>query len=140
MRTRLVLVVLPAALVGVAVLPSSAAPKPMKGAYTAAAPVPGGVATCDGTVPGSTHVQTVKLPAAGRMTAELSRFTGDWDFYLRANGSDLSASESGGIGGAEDAKEIVTAKIKKATTVSIVSCNWAGGPSGAVTWVYTPNT
>ncbi len=138
MRTRLVLAVLPAALVGVAVLPASAGPKPMEGAYTAAAPVPG-APDCDGTAPGSTHTQDVKLPAAGRMTAELKGFLGDWDFYLRANGADLSSSTSGDVGGAGDAKEIVTAKIKKAVTVQIVSCNWAGGPSGSVTWKFLPN-
>lgn len=139
MRTRLVLAVLPVALLGVAVAPSSAAgPKPMKGEYTASAPVPG-APDCDGTAPGSTHTESIKVPAAGRFTAELGGFLGDWDFYLKANGGVLSSSTSGGIGGAEDSKEIVTAKIKKAGTIDIVSCNWSGGPTGAVTWSFVPN-
>ena len=139
MRTRLVLAVLPVALLGVAVAPSSAAgPKPMKGAYTAAAPVPGGAIECDGTVPGSVHKQEVKLPGAGKLLVNLKGFTGDWDLFVRANGAELSASTSGSIGGAENAVETAAVKIKKATTVSIDSCNWAGGPSGAVDWEFTP--
>lgn len=106
----------------------------MKGSYTASAPVPG-APDCDGTAPGSLHVQSVKVPSAGRFTADLTGFAGDWDFYLKANGGELSAS----TGGADAAKETVSAKIKKAVTVDIVSCNWAGGPTGSVSWVFTPN-
>lgn len=137
MRTRLVLAVAPLALVAVATLPSSAAPKPMSGSYTAAAATPG-APDCDGTAPGSLHSAPIKVPGAGRMTAELSGFLGDWDFYLRSNGSELSASAGGDIGGAMDAKETVSAKVKKAGTIDIVSCNWAGGPTGNVKWTFTP--
>lgn len=135
MRTRLVLAVAPLALVAVATLPSSAAPKPVTGAYTAAAPVPGGAVDCDGTVPGSTHTETIKVPAAGRFTADLAGFQGDWDFFLKANGSVLSSS----TGSFDAVKETVTAKIKKAGSVQLVSCNWAGGPSASVKWTFLPN-
>ena len=138
MRTRLVLAVLPVALLGAVALPSSAAPKGMSGSYTAAAATPG-APDCDGTAPGSLHSAPIKLPGAGRMTADLSGFAGDWDFFLFSNGAELSASAGGDIGGAMDAKETVSAKIKKAGTVMIVSCNWAGGPTGAVKWTFTPN-
>lgn len=134
MRTRLLLAVAPLALVGVATLPSSAAPKPMKGSYTASAPVPG-APDCDGTAPGSVHTMAIKVPGAGRFTADLTGFAGDWDFYLKSGGGVLSASE----GGADAPKETVSAKIKKAGTVTIASCNWAGGPTGAVTWTFLPN-
>lgn len=138
MRTRLVLAALPVALIGVTAAGSLAAPKEMKGSYTANAPVPG-APDCDGTAPGSLHTQSVKVPSAGRFTAELSGFLGDWDLYLKSSGADLSASTSGGLGGAEDAKELVTAKIRKAGTIDIVSCNWSGGPTGNVTWSFVPN-
>lgn len=138
MRTRLVVAVLPVVLLGAAVAPSSAAPKPMKGSYEAAAPVPGGAVACDGTVPGSVHSQEIKLPGAGKLQVDLTGFLGDWDLFVRSNGAVLSASESAGVGGAEDASEIASAKIKKATTVSIDSCNWAGGPAGSVAWTFTP--
>lgn len=136
MRTRLVLAVAPLALVAVATLPSSAAPKPMKGAYTAAAPVPGGAADdCEGAVPGSLHTETIKVPAAGRFTADLTGFQGDWDFFLKANGGLLSSS----TGSVDAPKETVSAKIKKAGSVQLISCNWAGGPSAAVSWTFLPN-
>lgn len=134
MRARLVLAVLPLALVGAVALPSSAAPKPMTGAYTASAPVPG-APDCDGLAPGSLHTMAIKVPSAGRFTADLTGFAGDWDFFLKANGSELSAS----TGSFDAMVETVTAKLKKATTVNIVSCNWAGGPTGSVKWTFTPN-
>lgn len=135
MRTRLVLAVAPLALVAVAALPSSAAPKPLTGTYTAGAPVPGGAVDCDGTVPGSTHTESIKVPAAGRFTADLEGFTGDWDFFLKANGGLLSAS----TGSFDAVKETVSAKIKKAGAVQLVSCNWVGGPTGTVKWKFLPN-
>lgn len=133
MRARLVLAVAPLALVAVATLPSSAAPKEMKGSYTASAAVPG-APDCDGTVPGSVHKAPIKVPGPGRFTAELTGFQGDWDFFLKANGGLLSSSE----GSVDATTEVVSAKIKKAGTVDIESCNWAGGPTGSVKWVFTP--
>lgn len=133
MRTRLVLAVAPLALVAVATPPSSAAPKPMKGAYTASAPVPG-APDCDGTAPGSLHTAPIKVPGPGRFTADLTGFQGDWDFYLKANGGLLSSS----TGSVDATTETVSAKIKKAGTIQIVSCNWVGGPTGNVKWTFTP--
>jgi hypothetical protein len=134
MRTRLVLAVAPLALVAAATLPSSAAPKAMSGSYTASAPVPG-APDCDGTAPGSVHTAPIKVPGAGRFTAELTGFAGDWDFYLEQNGGMLSSS----TGSFDATTETVSAKIKKAGTVDILSCNWAGGPTGAVKWTFVPN-
>lgn len=137
---RLVLAVLPAVLIGAAALPSSAAPKQMKGEYEATAPVPAGAVDCAGSVPGSLHSQEVKLPAAGKLQIELTNFLGDWDLHITSGGREIAAATSGTLGGVEDAKEVVAVKIKKATTVSIGSCNWAGGPTGSVAWVFTPAT
>jgi hypothetical protein len=139
-HARLALVVLPLALLGVTAASSSAAPKPMKGSYTATAPVPGGGVDCEGTVPGSLHSEEVKLPSAGTLKVELSEFQGDWDLHITSGGSELAAGTTGTIGGVEDAKEIVSLKLKKAAVVSIGSCNWAGGATGAVAWTFTPKS
>ena len=139
MRNRLVLAALPVALLGVAVASASAAPKPMTGSYAATAPVPGGAVACDGTVPQSLHSQEVELPAAGKLVVDLTGFTGDWDLFVSSKGSVLGAAETGGVGGVDEALEKVSIKIKRATVVSIDSCNWAGGPTGAVEWTFTPN-
>jgi hypothetical protein len=139
MRRRLVLATLPITMLACTVATSSAAPKQMKGEYEAAAPVPGGGVDCEGSVPGSLHSQEVELPAAGKLQIELTNFLGDWDLHVTSAGREIAAGTSGTIGGVEDAKEIVSVKLKKAGAVSIGSCNWAGGPTGSVAWTFTPN-
>lgn len=138
MRSRLVLATVPVALLGVAVAPSLAAPKakpkPITMTYTATAPV-AGAPDCDGLAPMSVHRQSVKIPAAGILKAELSGFAGDWDFYLRSGGSTVSSSAGGDVG--PGVSETVVFKPKKAMTLSIDSCNWAGGPTGSVTYTFT---
>jgi hypothetical protein len=136
MRTRPVLAVLPIALLVVTVASAAAAPKETKGEFTAAAtPDPGTVAACEGVTPTSRHTVPFSVPAAGKMVVEISGFQGDWDLQLRGQDGSVLGESAGFL----EEKEIVTVKFKKAQDVVIVACNYAGGPSAAGTFVYTPS-
>ena len=118
-----------------------AAPKKITKTYTATAPVPdptnnvpGGYSVCAQNVPGSFDTQTFKVPAAGRLHIELTGYQVDWDLLLMdADKEELAGSGSGGVGG----PEVIEVKFKKAQTVSIVACNWSGGPTGTVSYTFT---
>lgn len=118
-----------------------AAPKPITKTYTATAPVPdptnlaGGYSVCAQNVPGSFHVEPFKVPGAGTLKIELKDYQIDWDLLLMdGKGKELASSGSGGLG----EPEVVSLRIKKPTAVQIVACNWAGGPTGTVTYTFTP--
>ena len=111
MRTRLVLAVLPVALVGVVAAPSSAAPKTTKGSYQAAAipdPSPNGTGTCLSTLPGGQQYDELKLPAAGKLKVDMTGFQGDWDLCLYSGDSLVSSS----AGFVEATTETVSFKAK----------------------------
>lgn len=136
MRNRLVLAVLPIALIGVAAAPSLAAPKTTKGSYAAAAlpdPSPNATGTCLSTIPGGQQYDDLKLPAAGKLTVKMTGFQGDWDLCLYSGGS-LVASSAGFV---ESTTETVSFKAKKAMTVTIGAANVGGGPTAAVEWMFT---
>ncbi len=137
MRTRLVLAVLPVTLLGVAAASASAAPKPkpFTEQYEASAPAPGLDFACDGTVPMGQDLHEVKIPAAGKVTIDLSDFLGDWDLLVSGDGKDLGASEE--VQPLTDG-ESVTVKVKKAVVLTINACNYNGGPTGTVKVAYTP--
>ncbi len=137
------LVLVALAVGAVAAPPSLAAAKakPVTKTYTATAAVPdptnaaGGYSVCAQRVPGSFDLKQVKLPAAGRLKIELTNYQVDWDLLLMdADKEQLGESGSGGVGG----PEVIEVKLKKAATVSIVACNWSGGPTGTVTYTFTP--
>jgi len=133
------LIVLAAA---VAAAPTAlAAPKPITKTYTATAPVPdptnvaGGYSVCAQNIPGSFHTEEFKAPGAGTLKVELKNYQIDWDLLLmNEKRAEIGASGSGGVG----APEIAQIKLKKAGTVFIVACNWSGGPTGVVTYTFTP--
>lgn len=108
--------------------------------YTASAPLPdptnvaGGYSVCAQRVPGSFDIKEFKVPAAGKLKVEVTNYTNDWDALLMdADKAELGESGSGGVGG----PEVIEVKFKKAQTVSIVACNWAGGPTATVKYVFT---
>jgi hypothetical protein len=132
--------------VGTAAAPAAVAspkakPKPITKTYTANAPMPdpsnsapGSYSVCAQRVPQSFDLKEFKVPAAGRLHIELTDYQVDWDLLLMdADKEELAGSGSGGTGGAE----IIDVKLKKPQTVSIVACNWAGGPTGQVKYTFT---
>lgn len=119
----------------------AAPPKPVTKTYTATAPLPdptnlvGGYSVCAQNVPQSFHIEQFKVPAAGSVKVVLTGFLGDWDLLLMdGKGKELA------YGGAlpPETGEIAQVKFKKPTVLQIVACNWAGGPTGEVTYTYTP--
>ena len=127
---------------GVAVAPGAlAAPKPTTKTYTATAPTPdptnvaGGYTVCAQNVPQSFHIEEFKVPGPGSLKVELTGYQGDWDLLLM----DAKDQEIGSGGAIEPGvPEVAQVKFKKAGVAKIVACNWAGGPTGSVTYTFTP--
>lgn len=139
MRPRLVLAVLPLALVGVTAASSMAAPKQTKGTFDAAAtpdPTPTAGEVCQGLTPTGRFEVPLKIPAAGKLKVELTGFEGDWDLTLEDAKGKVLASSAGFV---EATTETYQVKFKKPATVTIVACNFLGGPTAAGSYVFTPN-
>lgn len=136
MRTRLVLAVLPVALIGVTAAGALAAPKEMKGSFdAAAAPDPTATAgeVCQGLNPSGRFEVPLKVPGAGKLKVDLA-FTGDWDLTLEDKKGNILA-ESAAF---EAPTETISVKFKKAAEVVIVACNFAGGPTAKGQYLFTP--
>lgn len=118
----------------------AAAPKPIKGSWTANATPdptgdrPAGTMKCAPVTPTGRASTTVKIPGPGTLTVALNNAL-DWSGDLRdASGDVLSDSD----GSSPTDAESLFAKFKKAQTVTIGACNLEGEPSITVTWVFTP--
>ena len=130
-------------------VPADAAPrKPITKTYEATAPTPDvtnlaeGVATysvCNQQVPQSWHLHVFTAPAPGKLKVDLSNFLGDWDLLLTdAKGTQLAAGVGMQAVPGTPAEEVATVKIKRAKTkINIISCNFSGGPTATVKYVFT---
>ena len=138
MRTRLVVAVLPVALLGMAALPSSAAPKEVKGTFDATGvpdPSADGFETCQGLLPTARFEVPLEITEPGKLKVEITGFQGDWDLTVEdANGAVMGSS--GGF--IEATTETLQVKFKKAAEITIVACNFLGGPTAAGSYVFTP--
>ncbi|MDT7572089.1 MAG: hypothetical protein QOE05_2263 [Actinomycetota bacterium] len=113
--------------------------------YTATAPVPGpnnaagsDYSVCPQSVPGSFQADEFKIPAAGTLQVEVGGYTGDWDALLMdSDKSEAAASGAGGYAPVAGGPETIEMRFKKAQTVTIVACNWAGGPTATVKATFT---
>ncbi|HVE97881.1 MAG TPA: hypothetical protein VNA12_01740 [Mycobacteriales bacterium] len=116
--------------------------KPIEKSYTATAPTPDptnysmtGYSVCAQNVPQSFHIEEFTAPEPGTLKAELTGYVGDWDFLLVDDkGRELANS---GLTAFMGEPEKMTYKFKKPGTVSIIACNWAGGPTGKVKYTFT---
>ena len=140
-RTAALLAVTVAA-VGVAAPSALAAPKkkPISKSYSINVPTPDpsnfaqqGYSVCAQNVPQSFHIEEFKVPAAGTLQVDMSGFVGDHDLLLMDNGKEELAFS----GNTEIPNETVSVKFKKPTTVYIVGCNWAGGPTANMKYVFS---
>jgi hypothetical protein len=148
MRTRTALsTTLVAALLAAAASPSLAAtkpkpkpkPKPIHGSYTATA-YPDPTSTnpvtsepCVPTLPTAKFSKPFKVPAAGILHVELANQL-DWSLAVRdTDGSDEATSD----GGSPTDKELVDIPFKRATSVVIDTCNFAGEPNVVVSYTFT---
>jgi hypothetical protein len=138
-----------AVLVTAPVLPAHAATKkkPITKTYTATAATPdpsneagtNDYGVCAQNVPGSFDKRTFKAPAAGKLKVTVSGIIGDWDLLItNAEDSEVGNSGSGGYGTpVAPSTEATSVKIKKKGTYHIIACNWAGGPTATVKYVFT---
>ena len=143
MRTRTALVASIALVAGIGSFsPAFAGPKPVSKTYSASANTPGGVASqaesqiCSDTVPGSTFDVTFKAPFKGRLTVDQTGFQGDWDLTLVQDGANSAESAQDLTGDPQTPEHIEGFKMKKGEEVTIRSCNFAGGPTANVKYVF----
>ena len=150
-RLRLVPVVALGAGIAVLVAPAIAAPKTISKSFSVNIPVPGGaisdptassMCTPAAEAPQSRHLETFKAPGAGTLKVEVTGFVGDWDLALDdgkgkrvAEGDNASVTPTSMSTG--DIVEKLTYKVKKAGDLSIVVCNFAGGPTGTGKYKFT---
>ena len=74
-------------------------------------------------------------PGKGIMTVEIKDFQGDWDLYLMEGDSMIASSHASQL---QDAPPVETIMVNLGAkkNVSIVACNWAGGPTAAGSYTY----
>lgn len=73
-------------------------------------------------------VTPLRVPGEGKLSVDLTGFTGDWDLYVfDAENRVLAESAADQTAGAP-MEERLSLKFKKKTDVSLVACNWAGTP------------
>jgi hypothetical protein len=87
--------------------------------------------------------ETLKVTGPGILSVKMTGFAGDWDMAVSsASGSRLSeggGTSTGSGAPATDGVETMKYKNKKAQTLSIDVCNFAGSPQATVTYTYTYN-
>ena len=142
-RTLVLAVVATSAVTAVGGVAQANHKKPIEKTYTATAPAPDPTnfnpsaqySVCEQTVPQSFHVEEFTAPEPGTIKATLNGYVGDWDFLITDDkGRELGNSGLTAVAG-ED--ETVTYKFKKAGTINLIACNWAGGPTGTVKYKFT---
>ena len=67
-------------------------------------------------------------PGTGTLKVYMEGFTGDHDLYIFDGDTPVALSEGSQYDGSAPAEEEVTAKLKKGQVVTLVACNWLGGP------------
>jgi hypothetical protein len=142
--------IIPAALVAVvafgSLAPAMAKPKrkPLSKSYTVTAPVPHplpatGPSCGDDSGAQSEHRETLKIPAAGKLTVTVSGFYGDWDIGLYSKAGNLAEGDGTDTGpgfSKGDGQEVLVAKIKKPGTYFIDVCNFMGSSSAKAKYTF----
>ena len=120
--------------------PAVAAPKkkPIKVTYEVGplTPDPTPIALgeiCAPATPSAIDAREIKIPAAGTLQVDID-FVGDWALGMRDKAGDRLAESDGGT---PETDESMTVKFKKAQTITIEACNFAGGPEATVTYTFT---
>ena len=142
-----------AAGIGIAALiaPAAAAPKAIEKSFAVNIPVPLSGATgdplapvaCSGeSLPGSEHLETVKLPGAGTLKVEVTGFLGDWDIALQdTKGKRLAEGDNASVTltnmSTGSIVEKLVYKAKKAGDVQIIVCNFLGSATGTGKYTFT---
>jgi hypothetical protein len=141
MRTRTALA---AGLVLVATVgslsPAMAKGKTVTKSYTATAATPGptnvALGVCHGDVPGSFFDETFKAPFVGKLQVDQTGFVGDWDLGLFQDGALAAQSAQDVTADPQTPEHIEGFKLKKGEEVVIRSCNFSGGPTANLKYVF----
>ena len=119
--------------------PAGAGPKerePIKGSFDATGAPGPYMATddCSGDVQPVTH--DVKVPAAGMLEVTMDQFRGDWDIWVNTSKELYAAGAYDGQEVTEEGTEHFSYVVDKPTTLTLVACPYAGGPTAHVEYVY----
>ena len=147
---RLLPVIALGAGVAVMVAPATAAPKkkpkPITKSFDVTIPVPfpanQATSECETSTKGpSEHNEVVKVLGAGTLEVVVSGFAGDWDGLIRNSKGQVLGKTSGtdAASPAASATDKAKIKVKKADTLTIEICNFAGGPTGKGKYTFTYN-
>lgn len=146
MRVRTAVPLAVAVVLASAALDASAAPKPKPITKTydvtgVPHPNPPTGPSCSASPAGVSETrETIKVTGPGKLVVEVTKFTGDWDIGLYGGSGETLLAQGGGAdaGNTETApKETLTYKSKKAQTLYLDVCNFAGTPNATVKYVYT---
>lgn len=140
-----------------AVAPAVAAPRPKPKPITAAYslmlapapspllgdPLPEDANSCvnDALEGTSTDTRAIKVAGPGVLAVKVTGFAGDWDITARDGakvlgiGSGTTTGDPSSLG--TDLVETLTVKVRRATTIRLGVCNFAGGPTADVTYTFT---
>ena len=77
-----------------------------------------------------------KTPGTGTLSVKLMNFEGDWDLFVAdSKGNVLAASDASQLTG-DAPEENISLPLGKKQSISIVACNWAGGPTAEGHYTY----
>jgi hypothetical protein len=86
------------------------------------------------------HAETIKVTGPGVLSAKVSGFVGDWDTGVYVNGGNVAMGSGNDSGNTDTAPmETLKYKVKKAGTVELRVCNFAGSPQATGTFTFTYN-
>jgi hypothetical protein len=75
-----------------------------------------------------------KAPFDGKLDYHSEGFVGDWDIYVFDKDLPIGKSEQEQIAAQAPAEESILIDLKKGQEVTLVLCNWLGGPDGTATF------
>ena len=88
----------------------------------------------------SMHTETLKTTGAGILSVKVNGFSGDWDITVMGPDGLEGAGTGTTTGGGAPAmagEDTYTQKFKKATSIEIRVCNFAGSPSARAEYTFT---
>ena len=126
---------------------AKAKPKPVTKSYDMQLmPVPDppeGTPSCarDELIGVSIHQEKLKTTGPGTLSVKVNGFSGDWDITVFSGDKELEGvgdgTSTGGGAPAAAGEDTFEMKFKKATTLDIRTCNFAGSPSAHGEYKFT---
>jgi hypothetical protein len=121
-------------------------PKPVKKTYTATAPTPdptpvtgqtGG--NCHPTLDSAKHEEPFTIPFPGTLKVDITGFQGDWaGALIDADGESIADNDQDITEPIDTPVQMMVTFKKKGEKILIRACNFSGGPTATVSYVFTP--